>query len=186
MDDRELPAPPWGPHRRLPVCATSASGDPGTRKARGRLHRSTRPDRPRGPPGRPGRRRPLAAPRGACTNCYLVEERSWESNWTHRLLGREEGVEAPDDVRCYRLHPPGAVEHEVDVHGRAVSFMAVSLSWDSSSPRTHARAPSGWCRSSPGLRRCPTSARRRINSSESRGLMRWLVLARGAREPDEK
>ena len=32
----------------------------------------------------------------------------------------------------------------------------------------------------------PTSARRRINSSESRRLMRWLVLARGAREPDEK
>ena len=32
----------------------------------------------------------------------------------------------------------------------------------------------------------PASARRRINSSESRGLMRWLVLARGAREPDEK
>ncbi len=53
------------------------------------------------------------------------------------LLGRQEGVEAPDDVRCYRLHRPGAVEHEVDVHGRAVSFMAVSLvlSWDSSSPR---------------------------------------------------
>ena len=38
------------------------------------------------------------------------------------LLGRQEGVEGPDDVRCYRLHPPGAVEHEVDVHGRAVSF----------------------------------------------------------------
>jgi len=67
----------------------------------------------------------------------------------------QEGVEAPDDVRCSRLHPPGAVEHEVDVHGRAVSFMAVSLSWDSSSPRAHARAPSGWCCSSPGLRGCP-------------------------------
>src|SRR5437763_16934444 len=47
------------------------------------------------------------------------------------------------------------VEHEVDVHGRAVSFMAVSLPWVSSSPRAHARAPSGWCRSSPGLRGCP-------------------------------
>jgi hypothetical protein len=32
----------------------------------------------------------------------------------------------------------------------------------------------------------PTSARRRINSSESWRLMRWLVLARGAGEPDEK
>ena len=78
------------------------------------------------------------------------------------------------------------VEHEVDVHGRAVSFMAVSLVLGflvAPSPRSSTKrmvsliARPSWL---------PTSARRRINSSESRRLMRWLVLARGAREPDEK
>ena len=71
------------------------------------------------------------------------------------LLGRQEGT---------ALKPPmtSGVIDCIDSERSSTKEMrtggpcrSCSSPWDSSSPRAHARAPSGWYRSSPGLRRCP-------------------------------